>query len=30
LHFGKVARESEDEPKRDFTEVLKEMRENND
>ena len=28
LHFGEVARESKDEPKRDFAEVLKEMREN--
>lgn len=28
LHFGGVARESKDEPKRDFTEVLEEMREN--
>ncbi len=27
LHFGEVARESKDEPKRDFTEMLKEMRE---
>ena len=27
LHFGEVARESKDEPKRDFTEVLEEMRE---
>ena len=26
LHFGKVARESKDEPKRDFGEVLEEMR----
>jgi hypothetical protein len=28
LHFGEVARESKDEPKRAFTEVLEEMREN--
>jgi PHD/YefM family antitoxin component YafN of YafNO toxin-antitoxin module len=28
LHLGEVARESKDAPKRDFTEVLKEMREN--
>lgn len=28
LHFGEVARESKDESKRDFTEMLKEMREN--
>jgi hypothetical protein len=28
LHFGEVARESTDEPKRDFAEVLKEMRDN--
>ncbi len=27
LHFGEVARESKDEPKRDFAEVLEEMRE---
>ena len=27
LHFGEVARESKDEPKRDFTKVLEEMRE---
>jgi hypothetical protein len=27
LHFGEVARESKDEPKRDFNEVLEEMRE---
>jgi len=27
LHFGEVARESKDEPKRDFNELLKEMRE---
>ena len=27
LHFGEVARKSKDEPKRDFTEVLEEMRE---
>jgi PHD/YefM family antitoxin component YafN of YafNO toxin-antitoxin module len=27
LHFGEVARESKDEPKRNFTEVLEEMRE---
>ena len=26
LHFGKVARESKNEPKRDFNEVLEEMR----
>ncbi len=26
LHFGKVARESKDEPKRDFNEFLEEMR----
>jgi len=26
LHFGEVARESVDEPKRDFQELLKEMR----
>lgn len=26
LHLGKAARESKDEPKRDFTEVLEEMR----
>ena len=25
LHFGEVARESKDEPKRDFTEVLEEL-----
>ncbi|MGI8639988.1 MAG: hypothetical protein ACR2MG_08525 [Pyrinomonadaceae bacterium] len=27
LHFGKAARESAGEPKRDFADVLKEMRE---
>jgi hypothetical protein len=27
LHFGEVARESKDESKRDFNEVLEEMRE---
>lgn len=26
LHFGKIARESKDEPKRDFNEFLDEMR----
>ncbi|CAN5310450.1 hypothetical protein BH20ACI1_BH20ACI1_19020 [soil metagenome] len=28
LHFGKVARESKDEPKRDFNEFLEEVRQN--
>ena len=26
LHFGKIARESKDEPKRDFNDFLEEMR----
>lgn len=28
LHLGKIARESKDEPKRDFNEFLEELREN--
>ncbi len=30
LHFGKVARESKDEPKRDFNKFLEEMRQDGD
>ncbi|MFM9903911.1 MAG: hypothetical protein ACKVQJ_04985 [Pyrinomonadaceae bacterium] len=30
LHFGEVARESKDEPRRDFFEVVEELRTNGD